>query len=162
MTHEQFTQIYLPFSGKMYALAYNLLRNRDEARDCVQDVYAELWIKRDTIEPDKPPLALVLTMVRNNCLDRLKSRSTQADDEILETLATNDTENQIDAASDLNVVIQLIEKLSPDQQTVLRLRTIDGLEIDQIQELTRFSRENIYTLLSRARKTLREKTALLK
>lgn len=42
MTHEQFTQIYLPFSGKMYALAYNLLRNRDEARDCVQDVYAEL------------------------------------------------------------------------------------------------------------------------
>ena len=38
MTHEQFTQIYLPFSGKMYALAYNLLRNRDEARDCVQAV----------------------------------------------------------------------------------------------------------------------------
>ena len=78
MTHEQFTQIYLPFSGKMYALAYNLLRNRDEARDCVQDAYAELWNKRDTIEPDKPPLALVLTMVRNNCLDRLKSRSTKA------------------------------------------------------------------------------------
>ena len=48
MTHEQFTQIYLPLSGKMYALAYNLLRNREEARDCVQDVYAELWNKRDT------------------------------------------------------------------------------------------------------------------
>ena len=161
MTHEQFTQIYLPFSGKMYALAYNLLRNRDEARDCVQDVYSELWSKRDMIEPDKPPLALVLTMVRNNCLDRLKSRSTQADEETLETLATNDTENRIDAASELNAVLQLIEKLPPDQQTVLRLRTIDGLEIDQIQELTRFSRENIYTLLSRARKTLREKTATL-
>ena len=161
MTHEQFTQIYLPFSGKMYALAYNLLRNRDEARDCVQDVYAELWNKRDTIEPDKPPLALVLTMVRNNCLDRLKSRSTKADDEILETLATNNTENQIDAASDLNAVIQLIDKLPRDQQLVLRLRTIDGLEIEQIQELTHFSRENIYTLLSRARKTLKELTAKL-
>ena len=35
MGHEQFTQICLPFSGKMYALAYNLLRNRDEVRDCV-------------------------------------------------------------------------------------------------------------------------------
>ena len=161
MTHEQFTQIYLPFSGKMYALAYNLLRNRDEARDCVQDVYAELWDKRDTIEPDKPPLALVLTMVRNNCLDRLKARSTQADDESLDALATNDTVNQIDAASDLNAVLKMIEKLPPDQQTVLRLRTIDGLEIDQIQELTRFSRENIYTLLSRARKSLKELTATM-
>ena len=156
MTHEQFTQIYLPFSGKMYALAYNLLRNRDEARDCVQDAYAELWNKRYTIEPDKPPLALVLTMVRNNCLDRLKSRSTKADDEILETLLDHNTENQIDAASDLNTVIQLIDKLPHNQQLVLRLRTIDGLEIEQIQELTHFSRENIYTLLSRARKSLKE------
>ena len=183
MTHEQFTQIYLPFSGKMYALAYNLLRNRDEARDCVQDVYAELWNKRDTIEPDKPPLPYVLTMVRNNCLDRLKSRSAQADDETLEMLLDHNTENQIEAASDLNAVIQLIdklpsdqqiiaasdlnavlrliEKLPSDQQIILRLRTIDGLEIDQIQELTHFSRENIYTLLSRARKTLKELTAKL-
>ena len=161
MTHEQFTQIYLPFSGKMYALAYNLLRNRDEARDCVQDVYAELWNKRDTIEPDKPPLPFVLTMVRNNCLDRLKSRSTQADDETLETLLDHNTENQIEAASDLNAVIQLIDKLPSDQQIIIRLRTIDGLEIEQIQELTHFSRENIYTLLSRARKTLKELTAKL-
>ena len=161
MTHEQFTQIYLPFSGKMYALAYNLLRNRDEARDCVQDAYAELWNKRDTIEPDKSPLALVLTMVRNNCLDRLKNRSTKADDEILETLLDHNTENQIDAASDLNAVIQLIDKLPHDQQLVLRLRTIDGLEIEQIQELTHFSHENIYTLLSRARKSLKELTAKL-
>ena len=159
--HDKFTQIYLPFSGKMYALAYNLLRNRDEARDCVQDAYAELWNKRDTIEPDKPPLALVLTMVRNNCLDRLKTRSTKADDEILETLLDHNTENQIDAASDLNAVIQLLDKLPRDQQLVLRLRTIDGLEIEQIQELTHFSRENIYTLLSRARKSLKELTAKL-
>ena len=161
MTHEQFTQIYLPFSGKMYALAYNLLRNCDEARDCVQDAYIELWNKRDTIEPDKPPLALVLTMVRNNCLDRLKNRSTKADDEILETLLDHNTENQIEAASDLNAVIQLIDKLPSDQQIIIRLRTIDGLEIEQIQELTHFSRENIYTLLSRARKTLKELTAKL-
>ncbi len=161
MTHEQFTQIYLPLSGKMYALAYNLLRNREEARDCVQDVYAELWNRRDTIEPGKPPLPLVLTMVRNNSLDRLKSRCTQADDETLETLLDHSTVNQINAASDLNAVMQLIDQLPPDQQKVLRLRTIDGLEIEQIQELTHFSRENIYTLLSRARKSLKELTAKL-
>ena len=161
MTHEQFTEIYLPLSGKMYALAYNLLRNRDKARDCVQDVYAELWSIRDTIELDKPPLPFVLTMVRNNSLDRLKSKWTTAEEDMSETLATDSTENRIDAASDLNAIFQLIEQLPPDQQTVLRLRTIDGLEIDQIQTLTGFSRENIYTLLSRARKTLKKLTAKL-
>ncbi|MBR1809099.1 MAG: sigma-70 family RNA polymerase sigma factor [Paludibacteraceae bacterium] len=159
MTHEQFTATYLPFSGKMYALAYNLLRNRDEARDCVQDVYAELWNKRDSIEPDKPPLALLLTMVRNNCLDRLKARYAEPNEEIIDTFLDYNTENRIEAASDLSAIIELIKQLPRDQQLVLRLRTIDGLEIEQIQELTHFSRENIYTLLSRARKKLRELTA---
>ena len=67
MTHEQFTRQYLPLCGKMYALAYNLLRDRNEARDCVQDVYAELWNKRDTMENDQ---TLVLKMVRDKCLER--------------------------------------------------------------------------------------------
>ena len=156
MTHEQFTQTFLPLSGKMYALAYNLLRNRDDARDCTQDVFAELWNKRDTIDSDKPPLPFVLTMVRNNCLDRLKARCTESNDEHLEALLDHNTENQIEATSELNAVLQVINRLPHDQQIVLRLRTIDGLEIDQIQELTHFSRENIYTLLSRARKTLKE------
>ena len=67
MTHEQFTRQYLPLCGKMYALAYNLLRDRNEARDCVQDVYAELWNRRDTMENDQ---TLVLKMVRDKCLER--------------------------------------------------------------------------------------------
>ena len=67
MTHEQFTQIYLPLCGKMYALAYTLLRNRNAARDCVQDVYAELWNGRDSIEPDQTH---VFKMVRDKCLAR--------------------------------------------------------------------------------------------
>ena len=138
-----------------------MVRKRDEERDCDQAEYSELWIKRDTIEPDKPPLPFVLTMVRNNCLDRLKARNTEPSDEFIETLLDHNTENQIEAASDLNAVIQLIDKLPSDQQIILRLRTIDGLEIEQIQELTHFSRENIYTLLSRARKTLKELTAKL-
>ena len=67
MTHEQFTRQYLPLCGKMYALAYNLLRDRNEARDCVQDVYAELWENRDTMEPAQTH---VLKMVRDKCLAR--------------------------------------------------------------------------------------------
>ena len=67
MTHEQFTRQYLPLCGKMYALAYNLLRDRNEARDCVQDVYAELWNTRDSMEPDQTH---VLKMVRDKCLAR--------------------------------------------------------------------------------------------
>ena len=69
MTHEQFTRQYLPLCGKMYALAYNLLRDRNEARDCVQDVYAELWENRDTMETSNALLPRVLT---RKCLIELQ------------------------------------------------------------------------------------------
>lgn len=155
MSHEEFSNIYLPFSSKMYALAYNILRNSDEARDCVQDVYAELWQRRNSIDRDKSPLPLVLTMVRNNCFDKLKGKHTENND-LADILLDNKTEDSINANSTLVEVMKMISMLPKDQQKVLRLRTIDGLEIQQIEEITHFSRENIYTLLSRARKTLRD------
>ena len=155
MSHEEFSNIYLPFSSKMYALAYNILRNSDEARDCVQDVYAELWQRRNSIDHDKSPLPLVLTMVRNNCFDKLKGKHTENND-LADILLDNKTEDSINASSTLVEVMKMISMLPKDQQKVLRLRTIDGLEIQQIEEITHFSRENIYTLLSRARKTLRD------
>ena len=73
MTHEQFTQIYLPLCGKMYALAYNFLHDCNKARDCVQDVYAELWESRDTIDSTMPILPSVLKMVSDKCIDRLSN-----------------------------------------------------------------------------------------
>ena len=155
MSHEEFSNMYLPFSSKMYALAYNILRNSDEARDCVQDVYAELWQRRNSIDRDKSPLPLVLTMIRNNCFDKLKGKHTENND-LADILLDNKTEDSINASSTLTEVMKMISILPKDQQTVLRLRTIDGLEIQQIEEITHFSRENIYTLLSRARKTLRD------
>lgn len=155
MSHEEFSNMYLPFSSKMYALAYNILRNSDEARDCVQDVYAELWQRRNSIDRDKSPLPLVLTMVRNNCFDKLKGKHTENND-LADILLDNKTEDSINASSTLVEVMKMINILPKDQQKVLRLRTIDGLEIQQIEEITHFSRENIYTLLSRARKTLRD------
>ncbi len=155
MSHEEFSNMYLPFSSKMYALAYNILRNSDEARDSVQDVYAELWQRRNSIDRDKSPLPLVLTMVRNNCFDKLKGKHTENND-WADILLDNKTEDSINASSTLVEVMKMISILPKDQQTVLRLRTIDGLEIQQIEEITHFSRENIYTLLSRARKTLRD------
>ena len=128
MSHEEFSNMYLPFSSKMYALAYNILRNSDEARDCVQDVYAELWQRRNSIDRDKSPLPLVLTMVRNNCFDKLKGKHTENND-LADILLDNKTEDSINASSTLTEVMKMISMLPKDQQKVLRLRTIDGLEI---------------------------------
>lgn len=39
-------EIYSRYWSTLYRTAYNLIRNKDNAQDCVQDVYISLWTRR--------------------------------------------------------------------------------------------------------------------
>ena len=43
MTGEQFKQMILPISEKLYRIALQMLLDDDEAKDTLQDFYSKLW-----------------------------------------------------------------------------------------------------------------------
>ena len=45
-----FTEIYDRFSKKLFAIAYNRLKEIQEAEDIVHDVFASLWANRNKVE----------------------------------------------------------------------------------------------------------------
>jgi RNA polymerase sigma-70 factor (ECF subfamily) len=66
----QFHNYYRPLC--LYAL--RLLDNADEAEDVVQDTFAALWEKRDTLHKIVSIKSYLYTAVRNNCLMKLRSK----------------------------------------------------------------------------------------
>ncbi|MET3115585.1 RNA polymerase sigma-70 factor (family 1) [Pedobacter sp. CG_S7] len=44
--HAAFTEIYIRYSGALYNNAYKLLKNRNEVKDIVQEIFASLWNRR--------------------------------------------------------------------------------------------------------------------
>ena len=74
MNQKEFIELLLPCKDKLYRLAKRLLVSSDEAEDAVQEVYLKLWKGRDKIENYRSPEAFAITMTKNYCLDRLKSR----------------------------------------------------------------------------------------
>src|SRR6056297_3347203 len=74
MRSSEFKILVLPFSSRLYKLAYSLLGNREEAEDAVQEVYLKLWKMRDDLEKYKSIEALCVQVTRNRCLDQLRRR----------------------------------------------------------------------------------------
>ena len=48
--HAAYTEIYNRYSGVLYLHAYNKLRNREEAKDILQELFTVIWRKREEIE----------------------------------------------------------------------------------------------------------------
>ena len=74
MQQKEFLNIVLPFKDKLYRMAKRLLVSKEEAEDATQEVLLKLWSKNDTMASYKNVEAFAMTMTKNFCLDRLKSK----------------------------------------------------------------------------------------
>lgn len=123
--------------------------NEDDAEDTVQDVLLRLWQMVDMLR--MPIDALATVLVRNFCVDRLRrQRPSQALTASCEQPEETETDERIER------VLEMIDTLPTLQQTILRLRHIEGMGMKEIAELTGSSEVAIRKTLSRARQTLKQ------
>ena len=160
MEAETFKQRFLPFHPKLYRIALALVESPEDAEDILQEAYARLWSKRASLEAVQNPEAFAVTIVRNLCLDFLRSPRSNSRSEPLEaiTLPSEDSpDRQVEQRDQLRQVRRLIEELPPNHRQVFRLRGMEDCSLEEIAQITGFSDANVRTLLSRARKYIKEK-----
>ncbi|PQB04575.1 RNA polymerase sigma factor [Aureitalea marina] len=157
MRQEEFIAIVLPFKDKLYRLAKRLLVSSEEAEDAVQEVYLKLWKGRETMGKYKNVEAFAMTMTKNYCLDRLKSK--QASNlKIVHSNYQNreNMERQVEANDGVSLVFKIMETLPPQQKMILQLRDVEQFEFAEIAEMLDMNETAIRVNLSRARKAVRE------
>ena len=77
MTQADFVILVMPFKDKVFRLAKRLLVSREEAEDATQEILLKLWNNKQKISDYKNVEAFSMTMTKNFCLDRLKSKQAQ-------------------------------------------------------------------------------------
>ena len=160
MDVEKFKQLFLPLHPKLFRIAYALLENKADAEDILQEAYCKLWNRRDELEDVLNPEAFCVTLVKNLCLDYLRSPKSNRDEDSLEIviIATDSSpEKDLEEKEDIRRIQGLMEQLPENQRQVLRLRGIEDCSFEEIEQITGLTASNIRTLLSRARKFIREK-----
>ncbi len=122
----------------------------DDAEDVVQDALLRLWQMVGEVRRPMDALASVLT--RNLCISQLRRQRCPSG-----LSEENITSEDSDYADDerLSRMLAIIETLPSLQQTILRLRHIDGMEMKDIATLIGSNEVAIRKALSRARQTVR-------
>lgn len=155
-----FKQLLLPLYPRLQRVALRMLGNVEDAEDMVQEVYMKLWGKREELPDVQNMEAYCVALTKNMCIDRLRLAEVDrvdVDDVPLSLAAADDVASLLERQDAVEQVMLIIETLPEKQQQVITLRDIRDCTFEEIEEQTGLTAVNVRALLSRARKTIRER-----
>ncbi len=160
MDAASFKRQYLPLHPKLFRIALALVGNKEDAEDLLQEAYCKLWNKRNELHTVANVEAFSVTLVRNLCLDFLRSAQANRREESVEVMipvaAGSAPDREMEEQDEIRHIQRLIDRLPENQRQVLRLRGLSDCSMEEIEQITGFSAVNVRTLLSRARKMIKE------
>ncbi len=159
MKQSEFLQHILPFKDKAYRLAKRLLVSSDEAEDALQEMYYKLWKNKDKLTKYKNIEAMAMTITKNYCLDRLKSKQAGNMTLIHSNYQEKETslEKKVEERDSVANIHKWIDELPQQQKMIMQLRDIEQYEFKEIAEVLQLNEGTIRVALSRARKTIKNK-----
>jgi len=142
----------------VFRVAKRLLVSTEEAEDATQELYFKLWRNRSKLKDYKSIEAFAMTMTKNYCFDRLKSKQASNLKLIHSNYQEKDTplQRRMELNDSVSLVHKLIENLPEQQKLVIQLRDIEEYEFDEIAKMLDLQPTAVRVTLSRARKTIRE------
>ena len=154
----RFKRDYLSLYQKLYRVAYYILESEADAEDALQELYLKLWKGRDLLDDVINPQAYSGRLLKNICIDRIRSAShVVLTDSLPEKDGGYSQDDSIDSRDRLDKVLSAIKSLPERQAQILRLRLIEGKTYSQIARITGLNYLTIRVALSRARKSLKNK-----
>ena len=161
-----FDEIVRRYQGRVYAAAYRITGNREDALDVAQESLLKAYRKIDAWQPTGSFLSWLLRLTTNRAIDHIRRRKRRKQERLDETFLTEsegvpvepsvvDTEdavyaNEIDARIRASLVV-----LSPMQRTVFVLRHFEGFSLAEIADELKCTVGSVKVHLFRAMKKLR-------
>jgi RNA polymerase sigma-70 factor (ECF subfamily) len=146
--------------GRLYRVAYRLLRDPLEAEDALQEVFIKVVEHAHRFEPQASVRAWLQRITANHCLNLLRRRHPQESldqDEVPEVAAAGATPLEALEEQDLSRRLeQLLEALPENQRRALVLKRFAGLSYREIGEEMGLSPQAVDGLLKRARQFLKK------
>lgn len=161
-----FREIFKRYNRALFAHAYNKLRNREEAKDVVQDVFLKLWnySQQDHFNPLNLSAYLHIA-IRNRILDML-SKSKHASDylnslQIFMDVEAERTDFRIREQQLQEHIDQAILTLPSRMRLVFEMSRKEHLSHKEIAQQLNISDQTVTDQIKKALKILRSKLGIL-
>ncbi|MBA4850187.1 RNA polymerase sigma factor [Emticicia sp. BO119] len=144
---------------------YKFIKNEDFVKDCVQEVFVEIWSRRNTIAQPESVKAYLLSSVRKKILRESVRQKINQESEIINI--ENDL-NFAELSPELQVIEQentqetikkiaaLLNSLPKRQREAIYLKYYQNLERDEIAQIMGINAQSVSNLLQVGFQTIRE------
>lgn len=136
--------LYRKYKNLLFGLIVSILNDREEAEDCLQEVFTHLWEKADYFDSEKGrAYTFIVTMARNKAIDRTRSKQfKQADiaDNTINDFTFIPESDEKNPHEDMEfreravIVRSALQKLPEKEREVLVVSYYKGLSQSQIAE----------------------------
>ncbi len=156
MNQKWFKKGILAWREKMLHLAFQILNNREDAEDVVQEVFLKLWMTPSALSDIDKPEAYLTTMIKNKCFDHIKLKKTNEALTEQTWHISQSLEQQLEHQEACDIIGIIIEQLPELQKMMIRLHDIDHYTSQEIANNIGCKIDAVRMNLSRARKKVRE------
>ena len=146
----------------VYTLCLRILRDPDDAAEATQDAYLKAWRGLQSFRGDALFTTWLYRVAANAAISRQRSRKrrreheTGGDEVLTQIAATGSLETEAAARMDVRALEKCVERLPDHYRSVVILRDVYGLSLDEIASHMKISETAAKVRLHRARKKLRE------
>jgi len=161
--HAAFKKVYIHYRMPLFSFIRRLVGEAEKADGMVQDIFADLWEKRERLDPEKNIKSYLFVIARRTAFKQLFKK------EVLEEYTSLDEDSipeytgveDLLEARETQLIIDLAVANMPKQRREVFVLHRDGYDIDHIAKELNMKKENVYNHLTRARKEIREVIGLL-
>lgn len=156
---QAFTEIYNRYWSVMYVHVYKMLRDEEEAKDVIQEIFSNLWLKASHIKSSQNVSGLLYTAARNRVFNlieqnRVRNNYVQSIAAFVQQVDPN-TVDQVDEKQLIAVIEQEILNLPPKMREVFELSRKDNLSHKEIATKLNLSYQTVKKQVQNALKIIK-------
>lgn len=157
------------YQGRVYAMVYGMLRNREDGRDITQEAFVKAYRNLQSFRMDSSFYTWLYRIAMNLAIDHTRKRKRHATTGFDEAIAARDEDGDIaqvhheDSPSKVlerkqlyDQIMDAMEKLPEDQRQVILLRELEGLSYKEIADVMEIPEGTVMSRLFYARKKLQK------
>ncbi|MGC4039228.1 MAG: sigma-70 family RNA polymerase sigma factor [Flavobacterium sp.] len=133
-----FTQLYDMYSKSLFAVITNLISDREEAEDVLQEVFVKIWKNIETYNQSKGRLyTWMLNIARNTAIDKLRSKGFNNSQKNLSSdnfVHLLDDSNKLTSMIDSIGLREFVKKLKPKCIQLIDLLFFKGFTQQEASE----------------------------
>ncbi|HEX8014791.1 MAG TPA: RNA polymerase sigma-70 factor, partial [Flavobacterium sp.] len=162
-----YKNVFNHFYKGLVIYANNFLFDQEASEDTVQEVFISLWENAKNIEIKTSLKAYLYAMVRNRCLNYLKSVKITDDLNVIDLNSILVVDEDLDLISEeektilYNHILKIIESFPESMQQVFKLKFIENYKYDEIAHEMGISVNTVKTQLKRAKIKISESLVVI-